>query len=176
MCDQKLLSCGLLCCTIHNRSPPDHRPLTIISHGLRKRWDENPFQVRDPIHRLKLLHRRQASPTGEPECSRLKRALLEWAAELCRSIRARTLGFLLLLGTATQGVSNWPACGCVCRHDVCRSITPVSWHVEQMPQATLSSLPRAIPKTQVPLRGRATRRTWTFPASSSGGLMPIECG
>ena len=31
-CDQKLLSCGVLCCTIHNMSPPDNKPLTIISH------------------------------------------------------------------------------------------------------------------------------------------------
>merc|ERR1711865_73021 len=36
-------------------------------------------------------------PQAIPECSRLKRALLEVAAELRRSVRARTLGLLLLL-------------------------------------------------------------------------------
>ena len=39
--DQHIFSCGFLCCTIHNRSPPDHGPLTIMRHRLRKRWDEN---------------------------------------------------------------------------------------------------------------------------------------
>eukprot|EP00964_Phaeocystis_antarctica_P020901 scaffold11566_cov38-Phaeocystis_antarctica.AAC.1 len=36
-------------------------------------------------------------PQAIPECSRLKQALLEVAAELRRSVRARTLGLLLLL-------------------------------------------------------------------------------
>ena len=36
-------------------------------------------------------------PQAIPECSRLKRALLEVAAELLRSVRVRTLGLLLLL-------------------------------------------------------------------------------
>ena len=53
-----------------------------------------PYEAR---HRLTFLHRRQTSPTGNPESSRLKRALLEVAAELCRNVRARTLGLLLLL-------------------------------------------------------------------------------
>ena len=53
-----------------------------------------PYEVR---HRLKLLHRRQTSPTGDPECSRLKRVLLEVAAELRWSVRAQALGLLLLL-------------------------------------------------------------------------------
>ena len=48
MCDKKLFSCGFLCCTIHNRSPPDHRPLTIISHRQRKRWDENTTSSKRP--------------------------------------------------------------------------------------------------------------------------------
>ena len=48
MCDKKLFSCGFLCCTIHNRSPPDHRPLTIISHRQRKRWDENTSSSKGP--------------------------------------------------------------------------------------------------------------------------------
>ena len=36
-CHQKLFSCGFLCCTIRNRLPPDHKPLTIMCHSLRKR-------------------------------------------------------------------------------------------------------------------------------------------
>eukprot|EP00964_Phaeocystis_antarctica_P070903 scaffold43204_cov95-Phaeocystis_antarctica.AAC.1 len=36
-------------------------------------------------------------PQAIPECSRLKRALLQVAAERRRSVRARTLGLLLLL-------------------------------------------------------------------------------
>jgi hypothetical protein len=40
-CDQKLFSCGFLCCTIHNGSGPNHGPLKTTCHRLKKRWDEN---------------------------------------------------------------------------------------------------------------------------------------
>ena len=53
-CDQKLFSCGLLCCTIHNMSPPDKKALKIISHSVRKRWDENIPSSKGP-HRLKVI-------------------------------------------------------------------------------------------------------------------------
>ena len=39
--DETLFSCGLLCCSIHNMSPPDIGPRKIIGHSVRKRWDEN---------------------------------------------------------------------------------------------------------------------------------------
>ena len=40
-CDKKLLSCDLLCCTIHNMSPLGKKPLTIMRHSVIKRWDQN---------------------------------------------------------------------------------------------------------------------------------------
>ena len=39
--DETLFSCHLLCCSIHNMSPPDNTPIKIIGPSVRKRWDEN---------------------------------------------------------------------------------------------------------------------------------------
>ena len=39
--DETLFSCCLLCCSIHNMSPPDNTPRKIIGPSVRKRWDEN---------------------------------------------------------------------------------------------------------------------------------------
>ena len=48
--DKTLFLCGLLCCSIHNMSPPDNTPRTIIGPSVRKRWDENtPSSKGDPI-------------------------------------------------------------------------------------------------------------------------------
>eukprot|EP00964_Phaeocystis_antarctica_P162312 scaffold136381_cov133-Phaeocystis_antarctica.AAC.1 len=45
--------------------------------GKSREFGNTPVAPYEARHRLKLLHRRQASPTGGPELSRLKRALLE---------------------------------------------------------------------------------------------------
>ena len=39
--DETLFSCGLLCCSIHNMSPPDNTPIKSIGPSVRKRWYEN---------------------------------------------------------------------------------------------------------------------------------------
>ena len=45
---EHIFSCGFLCCTIHNRSAPDHGHLTTMCHRLRKRWDENTPSSKGP--------------------------------------------------------------------------------------------------------------------------------
>ena len=52
-CDQKLFSCGFLCCTIHNGSGPNHGPLKTTCHRLKKRWDENTSLNKRPHKPLK---------------------------------------------------------------------------------------------------------------------------
>ena len=47
-CDQKIFSCGFLCCTIHNMSGPNHTPLKTTCHRLRKPWDENTLLNKRP--------------------------------------------------------------------------------------------------------------------------------
>ena len=51
-CDQKIFSCGFLCCTIHNMSGPNHKPLKTTCHRLRKPWDENTLLNKRP-HKIK---------------------------------------------------------------------------------------------------------------------------
>ena len=49
--DETLFSCHLLCCSIHNMSPPDIGPRKIIGPSVRKRWDENTPSSKGP-HRM----------------------------------------------------------------------------------------------------------------------------
>ena len=46
--DETLFSCHLLCCSIHNMSPPDIGPRKIIGPSVRKRWDENTPSSKGP--------------------------------------------------------------------------------------------------------------------------------
>ena len=50
--DETLFSCCLLCCSIHNMSPPDNTPRKIIGPSVRKRWDENTPSSKGPHRAL----------------------------------------------------------------------------------------------------------------------------
>ena len=77
--DQHIFSYGFLCCTIHNRSPPDHGPLTIMCHRLRKRWDENTSSSKGP-HKVTELETKNFGPVyrspdkGSPYWFRIMRS------------------------------------------------------------------------------------------------------
>ena len=52
--DETLFSCHLLCCSIHNMSPPDIGPRKIIGPSVRKRWEENTPSSKGPHRPLGL--------------------------------------------------------------------------------------------------------------------------